>query len=202
MSVNAVEPVVATREDGLNDLADEQLVARSQASGCAESLDELLRRHLRKVRSLVFSMVLNHSRADDLTQEVFLRAIRGLKGFRAEAKFSTWLFRIAWNVLQDERSQRETAFDDAKPLGALASSSDSPDRVALQRELDQQIEAGLAGLSPKLRAAIVLTSLQQLSAEEAAKLEGCSTATMYWRIHEARRQLQARLANYLGGEER
>ena len=197
MSVNAVEPVVATREDGLNDLADEQLVARSQASGCAESLDELLRRHLRKVRSLVFSMVLNHSRADDLTQEVFLRAIRGLKGFRAEAKFSTWLFRIAWNVLQDERSQRETESIHSKPLGALASSSDSPDRVALQRELDQQIEAGLAGLSPKLRAAIVLTSLQQLSAEEAAELESCSTATMYWRIHEARRQLQARLANYL-----
>ena len=197
MSVNAVEPVVATREDGLNDLADEQLVARSQASGCAESLDELLRRHLRKVRSLVFSMVLNHARADDLTQEVFLRAIRGLKSFRAEAKFSTWLFRITWNVLQDERSQREPAFDDAKPLGALASSSDSPERVALQHELDQQIEAGLSGLSPKLRAAIVLTSLQQLSAEKAAELESCSTATMYWRIHEARRQLQARLATYL-----
>lgn len=197
MSVNAVEPVVATREDGLNDLADEQLVARSQTSGCAESLDELLRRHLRKVRSLIFSMVLNHSRADDLTQEVFLRAIRGLKGFRAEAKFSTWLFRITWNVLQDERSQREMESVHSKPHEALASSSDSPDRVALQHELDQQIEAGLAGLSPKLRAAIVLTSLQQLSAEEAAKLEGCSTATMYWRIHEARRQLQARLATYL-----
>ena len=197
MSVNAVEPVVATREDGLNDLADEQLVARSQASGCAESLDELLRRHLRKVRSLVFSMVLNHARADDLTQEVFLRAIRGLKSFRAEAKFSTWLFRIAWNVLQDERSQRETESIHSKPHEALASLSDGPDRVALQRELDQQIEAGLAGLSPKLRAAIVLTSLQQLSAEEAAELEGCSTATMYWRIHEARRQLQARLATYL-----
>ena len=197
MSVNAAQPVVAPFESGLSDLADEQLVARSQASECAESLDELLRRHLRKVRSLVFSMVLNHARADDLTQEVFLRAIRGLKSFRAEAKFSTWLFRIAWNVLQDERSQRESVLDDAELLDALASPSDGPIRVALQRELDQQIEAGLAALSPKLRAAIVLTSMQQLGVEEAAELEGCSTATMYWRIHEARRQLQARLATYL-----
>ena len=197
MSVNAVEPVVAPCEHGLNDVADEQLVARYQAAGCAESLDELLRRHLGKVRSLVFSMVLNHARADDLTQEICLRAIRGLKNFRAEAKFSTWLFRIAWNVLQDERSQRETESVHSKPHESLASPSDGPERVALQRELDQQIAAGLAALSQKLRAAIVLTSLQQLSAEEAAELEGCSTATMYWRIHEARRQLQTRLATYL-----
>lgn len=197
MPVNAVEPDVASREHGLIDLADEQLVTRYQTSGCAESLNELLRRHLRSVRSLVFPMVLNHARADDLTQEIFLRAIRGLKSFRAEATFSTWLFRITWNVLQDEHSPRESVLDHAESFDALMSSSDGPDRVALLRELDQQIEAGLAGLTPKLRAAIVLTSLQQLSAEEAAELENCSTATMYWRIHEARRLLEQRLADYL-----
>lgn len=197
MSVNNLEPVAASHGGKPNGLTDEQLVVQYQASECAESLDELVRRHLRKVRSLIFPMVLNHSRADDLTQEVFLRAIRGLKTFRVEAKFSTWLFRIAWNVLHDECSRHEPVLGDAKPLEVLASASGRPDHVALQRELDLQIEAELAALTPKIRAAIVLTSLQQLSAEEAADLEGCSTATMYWRIHEARRQLQARLANYL-----
>ena len=146
---------------------------------------------------MVFPMVLNHAVADDLTQEVFLRAIRGLNGFRAEAKFSTWLFRIAWNVVRDEVSRRETQdavitceLEPVTPVG------DQPDRIALQRELDQRIAAELAGLTPKLRAALVLTSLQQVSVDEAAELEGCSTSTMYWRIHEARRVLQERLAKY------
>ena len=66
------------------------------------------------------------------------------------------------------------------------------------RNPDQQIAAALASLSAKLRAAIVLTGLQQLSPDEAAELEGCSVATMYWRIHEARRLLEQRLAEYLG----
>lgn len=197
VTANAIELDSGPPEDGLSGLTDEQLATRYQTSGCAESLDELLRRHLRKVRSLIFPMVLNDSRADDLTQEVFLRAIRSLNGYRGEARFSTWLFRITWNVVCDERSRHESVLVHAKSLDALASPHDGPDRVALQHELDCQIRLGLAALTPKLRAAMVLTSLQQLSAEEAAELEGCSTATMYWRIHEARRQLQARLASYL-----
>jgi RNA polymerase sigma-70 factor (ECF subfamily) len=59
------------------------------------------------------------------------------------------------------------------------------------------VEAALGELSPKLRGAIVLTSLQNLEAKEAARIEGCTTATMYWRIHEARRQLKKRLKKYL-----
>lgn len=143
-------------------------------------------------------MVLDHSVADDLTQETFLRAWRGLNGFRAEARFSTWLTRIAWNVVQDEIARRERSAipmsDLVEPVCAIAG---RPDEVALHRELDQQITVALASLSAKLRAAIVLTGLQQLSPDEAAELEGCTVATMYWRIHEARRQLEERLANYL-----
>ena len=177
---------------------DEQLIERCQNSGCPQAANELVRRHLRRVRAVIFPMVLNHSVADDLTQETFLRAWRGLSGFRAEARFSTWLTRIAWNVVQDEVSRRErSATIVTESIEIACSVTDRPDQAALHRELDQQITAALASLSTKLRAAIVLTGLQQHSPDEAAELEGCSVATMYWRIHEARRLLEERLANYL-----
>lgn len=177
---------------------DEQLVERCQNAGCPQSANELVRRHLRRVRAIIFPMVLDQSVADDLAQETFLRAWRGLSGFRAEAKFSTWLTRIAWNVVQDEVSRRERSATVAvKSIEIACSAIGKPDEAVLQRELDQQIAAALASLSAKLRAAIVLTGLQQLSPTEAAELEGCSVATMYWRIHEARRLLEERLAGYL-----
>lgn len=177
---------------------DEQLVERCQITGCSQAASELVRRHLRRVRSVIFPMVLDHSAADDLAQETFLRAWRGLSSFRAEARFSTWLTRIAWNVVQDEISRRErSATVVVESIEIACSMTDQPDDAILQRELDQQIATALASLSAKLRAAIVLTGLQQLSPNEAAELEGCSVATMYWRIHEARRLLEERLANYL-----
>ena len=178
---------------------DEQLIERCRNSGCPQAANELVRRHLRRVRAVIFPMVLDHSVADDLTQETFLRAWRGLSGFRAEARFSTWLTRIAWNVVQDEVSRRErSAVVVTESLDNASSVNGRPDEAVLQRELDQQIATALASLSAKLRAAIVLTGLQQLSPDEAAELEGCSVATMYWRIHEARRLLEQRLAEYLG----
>jgi RNA polymerase sigma-70 factor (ECF subfamily) len=72
-----------------------------------------------------------------------------------------------------------------------------PERALLGAELRGEVTAALAALSPKLRAAIVLTGLQQRSVAEAAKIEGCLTATMYWRVHEARRLLRRRLEGYL-----
>lgn len=177
---------------------DEQLVERCQNSGCPQAANELVRRHLRRVRAVIFPMVLDHSVADDLAQETFLRAWRGLGGFRAEARFSTWLTRIAWNVVQDEVLRRErSAIVVADSTEIAIAVTGRPDDAVLHRELDQQITAALASLSAKLRAAIVLTGLQQLSPDEAAELEGCSVATMYWRIHEARRLLEQRLAGYL-----
>ena len=185
-------------ESQAGDPTDEQLIERCQNAGCSQAANELVRRHLRRVRAVIFPMVLDHSVADDLTQETFLRAWRGLSGFRAEARFSTWLTRIAWNVVQDEVSRRErSATVVAEPIEIACSVTDRPDKAALHRELDQQITAALASLSTKLRAAIVLTGLQQHSPDEAAELEGCSVATMYWRIHEARRLLEQRLAGYL-----
>ena len=197
MSVT-IETIEAKPHKQAGESTDEQLVERFRATRCTQSASELVQRNLRRVRAVIYPMVLDHSLADDLTQETFLRAWRAFGNFRAEAKFSTWLTRIAWNVVQDEVSRRErTVALVAQPIEVVSASIGQPDQSLLEHELDQQIADALASLSAKLRAAIVLTGLQQLSADEAAELEGCSVATMYWRIHEARRQLEGRLSGYL-----
>ena len=67
----------------------------------------------------------------------------------------------------------------------------------LTSELGQQIEEGLASLSPRLRGALVRTAIEKMDAKQAAHAEGCSTATIYWRVHQARKQMKLKLKKYL-----
>jgi RNA polymerase sigma-70 factor (ECF subfamily) len=171
--------------------ADETLVKQFQVSGEMKYFNELVSRHLRKVRSMIYPLVFNNADADDLTQEVFLRVIKGLDRFRGGASFATWLYRITMNTTNGFLRQRsrwkqepdvepaEQADTAANPLEALAGV-----------EEDTAIGRALEALVPTLRSAIVLTAIQGLSVKEAAAADGCLAATMYWRVHEGRKQLK------------
>jgi len=179
--------------------SDEELVSSYCRTGCREFLDALLARHVARVRGIVYGMVLNQSDADDVTQEVFLAAIRGAAKFDGRSKFSTWLYRVAVNTTYrflERRAQRRSG-SGARLADQPASPGDEPDRKAMQAEMQREIAAGVEGLSPPLRAAMVLMTLEGLTADEAAQIEECSPATMYWRVHEARRILCQQLAKYL-----
>ena len=173
---------------------DEKIVARFQESGDTELLDALVRRHVPGVRNMIYAMVLNTADADDLTQETFVRAIRGIAGFRRRARFSTWLYRIAMNTTRSflSRKRRSPVLYRENP----AESSTSPNAATDNDALDPAIHAALASLSPRLRAAIVLTGIRGLRAREAARVEGCSAATLYWRLHQARKILRERLREH------
>lgn len=145
----------------------------------------------------MYQMTLNHADADDLTQEVFVRAARGLPAFDGRAEFGTWLHRIALNCAKSflaRRARRPTASLEESPE-PVASSFERPDRRAAGAETDAQVRAALERLPVKLRAAIVLTVLQDVPLPEAARIEGCALPTMYWRVHEARRRLKELLAD-------
>jgi RNA polymerase sigma-70 factor (ECF subfamily) len=178
--------------------ADEDLIAAIRRGDDPGALAELVGRHLPLVRRLVFQMILDDAAADDVTQEVFLRAIRGLAGFDGRSKFSTWLFRISKNTALTwiERQARTPAGGHNQTADCVAAASE-PDRGLLAAELSSHVEAALGQLSPALRAAVVLTALEGLTPTEAAEIEECSTSTMYWRIHEARKQLRQRLKEHL-----
>ncbi|MCE9551847.1 MAG: sigma-70 family RNA polymerase sigma factor [Planctomycetes bacterium] len=178
---------------------DEGLVDEFKRTGSRQALDELTDRHVAKVRAMVSEMVLDRSLVDDLTQEVFLRAYRGLAGFQGRAQFSTWLYRVTMNTVHGylDRVRRSPVAFHAELPETPAASDQQPAQLAVQTELSSRIEAAVASLSPPLRAAIVLTTLQGMGASEAAKIEGCNLATMYWRIHAARKALKRHLAEYM-----
>ena len=161
-------------------------------------MDTLVRRHVGRVRSMIAQMVLSEADADDLTQEVFLRAVRGLSGFRGRARFSTWLYRIAMNVARSFiRTKRTSAADTWHALAGTVDARSVPaEDNAIAGELQARISEAMAALPPALRAAIVLTAVQGLEAKEAAKVQGCSTALFYWRLHKARKVLRKRLGKF------
>lgn len=180
------------------DATDESLLAEFRQSGDPALLDPLLRRHLPRMRSMIGQLVLNESDADDLTQEVFLRAVRGLGQFDGRARFSTWLYRVALNLSRSYLARRGRARSCVNErLEPAAAAHHGPAQQAVQHELERAVELALEALSEKPRAAIVLVHLQGLSVEDAAEIEGCTRATMYWRVHDARRQLKKQLKAYL-----
>lgn len=144
---------------------------------------------------MIHAMVLNHADADDLTQEVFVRMARGLASFRAKSKFSTWLYAIALNTTRSFLVRRVRTQPTGEPFDSTVSAPGHarPDRMMMASELDGRISAALASLSPSLRAAITLTVLEEFDVAEAARIEGCRTATMYWRVHQARKKLKVLL---------
>jgi RNA polymerase sigma-70 factor (ECF subfamily) len=170
--------------------ADESLVCLSQR-GDALAFEELVRRHQKLVHSLTFRMTGSPADAEDLAQETFIRAYQQLAGYRFEAKFSTWLYRIAVNVCLNWRAReaRRNRFQTAQEESAAEAWS-----VAglSQAETDQcrQVQEALLRLPPKLRAAVVLTVYDGLNHAEAGKILGCSETTVSWRVFAARRKLK------------
>ena len=183
-------------EGALSSLSDEELIQAFRATQDPRALDPLVERHAGALRRVLYRLVLNHADADDLTQEAFLRAFRGLAGYRGDARFSTWLHRIGVNVantflLRQARSPHVLV---DPPAHACDTASRQPDRQRVSQEGEGAIAAALAELSPQLRTAIVLVSLEGLPIPEAARRAGCQLATFYWRLHRARKLLKKRLA--------
>lgn len=186
-------------QDAAATLADEGLVDRYVRLGERQALGCLLGRYLGRLHGLIYGMIGNPSDVEDLTQEVFLRAIRGLPQFKRDAKFSTWLYRIAMNIVHDFLRQRgrHSAVGQAALSAKAGPRGNEPDVRAVHEEMNERIAVAVASLSPSLRAAVLLMAVDGLSGEEAATIEGCTVSTIYWRLHEARKQLAECLQVYL-----
>ncbi len=159
--------------------------------GEASAVEVLVARHLARVRSLLFQLVLDRDEADELTQEVFVSVLRNLEGFRGESAFGTWLHRIAVNTArQAARRTRRRPVEQNSPAHESNGKASLPETELIRSEQRDGVQRALEKLSLPLRSAVVLTVMQGLSASEAAEIEGCPIGTMYWRIHEARRLLR------------
>lgn len=174
-----------------------ELVARAK-QGDQTAFGELVRRYRQRIFALALHLTGRESDADDITQEVFLRAYRALESFEGRSEFFTWVYRMAvnrsLNVRRDRKRRGETTMDDPRVDRAIAvDAGGDPARAAELRQTYARLLTALDRLPAEMRTSVVLVTLQGLSQAEAAVVQSCSPGTVAWRIHEARRRLRKAL---------
>ncbi len=184
------------------------LVERARV-GDLRAFEDLARLHKDRIFNFVLRMVGDRSEAEDLTQEVFLRAYHAMRRFRGGATFQTWLYRIAGNLAVDALRKRKreagrsvslqepVATAEAELLRDVRDPAPAPEQVAQSTELQQEVRRAIASLSPKLRAVVVMFDIQGLSYEEIAEVIGIPVGTVKSRLFNARCQLRDRLTVYV-----
>jgi RNA polymerase sigma-70 factor, ECF subfamily len=181
-------------------LSDEELVARSK-SGDAESFNQLVRRWERPIFVLAFRTLGREEDARDVTQETFLRAFRALPGFKGDAKFSSWLYRIALNLCRDwmrrDRRAPMVAIPEGVELHELAANKEevvSVEDLAARAELTTAVKAAMDLLPVEQRTAIILKEYHGLTFQEIADVMNCPLSTAKTRLYQGLMLLRRHLA--------
>lgn len=179
---------------------DEELVARS-VGGDAESFNQLILRWERPIYALAYRVIGREDDARDVCQETFLRAYRALKGFKGQAKFSSWLYRITLNLCRDWiRRERRTPVVatpegiDVMELAAERGPTASIEDLVANAELSRAVAAAMAKLPEEQRTAIILKEYHGLTFQEISDLQGCPLSTVKTRLYQGLSVLRRDLA--------
>jgi RNA polymerase sigma-70 factor (ECF subfamily) len=179
---------------------DEELVARSMG-GDLDSFNQLVLRWERPIYALAYRVIGREEDARDVCQETFLRAFRALGGFKGQAKFSSWLYRITLNLCRDwirrERRQPIAQAPEGVDLVELAGEtepSESVEELVARKEIGAAIARAMALLPEEQRTAIVLKEYHGLTFQEIADMLDCPLSTVKTRLYQGltvlRRQLE------------
>lgn len=177
---------------------DTQLVARSLKQD-HEAFGQLIDRHASTIVNLAYRMIGNQAEAEDLAQEAFLAAFKALPTFRADAKFSTWLYRIASNKCKDwlrvkrpGEGQYDVDADDQ--LDLHVAEDRTPEDLLSQQQVAKELSQAIQRLPPLYREAFVLKHIEGLSYEEMEDILGVGGDTLKMRVYKGRVQLSRELA--------
>lgn len=174
------------------------LVAAAKG-GDQRAFESLVRRYRKRIYALALHMTGSASEADDIAQEVFLKAFRALAQFEGRSQFFTWVYRMTVNRSLNSRRDRarrgEDTIDDPRlELAVAVDARHHPGRAAELRQTYARLLRALDGLPGDMRTTVILVSLQGLSHGEAAVIQKVSDGTIAWRMHEARRRLHEAMA--------
>ncbi len=169
---------------------DDELVAKS-VGGDAESFNQLILRWERPIYALAYRVIGREEDARDVCQETFLRAFRALPGFKGQAKFSSWLYRIALNLCRDwiRRQRRAPVMQipegvDPGELAAERGPVESIEELVSRRELSAVVEEAMALLPEEQRTAIILKEYHGMTFQEIADMQGCPLSTVKTRLYQ------------------
>lgn len=190
-----------------------RLIERAKAQD-ETAFDQIVELYSDRLYNYILRMVGNPQDAEDVLQEVFLRAYQGLPNFDGRSKLNTWLFQIATNLCIDfyrRRSRRiqtvpfqtgSSDWFDTEPEEVEFADTQLPNpmEALLDKELQQVVERALEALSPKLKTVLLLYDVEGLSYEEIAQALRIPMGTVKSRLHLARSEVQKQVSAYLRGE--
>ncbi len=188
--------------------ADELLIARIK-DGDAQAFEMVVAKYRDRIFARVLQLLKNREDAEEVTQDAFIRAHRGLDKFRGEASFSTWLYQIATNLAHNRywywfRRKRDASISIDQPLGAdgdltleqiLPSEGENPIDATLTHEFVDRVSTCMEDLNEKHREVLVLRNVKNYSYEEIADQLGISVGTVKSRIARARESLRGLLGS-------
>ncbi len=183
---------------------DSELVEKAKA-GDGDAFSELVLRHESKIYGLCLKMLGNPEDAEDCLQEVFMKAFEALSGFRQEARFSTWLYRIAYNacLMRIRKKKLDTvSLDRPMQVGEDKIERDVPDWTmdprsgVMNEELNEVLARHINELQPDNRIVFVLRDIHGLSTDDTANVLGLTVPAVKSRLHRARLFLRERLSDY------
>jgi RNA polymerase sigma-70 factor (ECF subfamily) len=186
----------------MDDFSDDRL-AHDAKMGSREAFSELALRYRERIYHIIFRFTRNPGDADDLAQETFMMAYKSLKHFEQKSSFYTWIYRIAINLTLNFLKKRKKEQGRGDYIEGYAyteaprSPLFSPETHSERKELGERMDEAIRSLPTAYQAAFVLVSFQGMTHAQAGRVLGCSENTVSWRMHKARKMLQAKLRPFL-----
>tara|TARA_R110002050_G_scaffold96679_1_gene200987 strand:+ start:132 stop:734 length:603 start_codon:yes stop_codon:yes gene_type:complete len=185
---------------------DRMLIDRFKG-GDQGAFEEMVGRYWDRIYAMVHQLLRNPQDAEEVTQDAFIRAHRGLENFRGDSAFSTWLYQIATNLARNRywywwRRKRDKSISFDQPIGDDSTTTlaevfvgdvETPEDAAVTQELIDRIAGGMEKLTPKHREILILRNVKNLSYEEIAEILKISVGTVKSRIARARESLRSKL---------
>ena len=191
------------------DVALDRLLVDRFRQGDQSAFEQMVSRYWGRIYSMVHQLLRNPEDAEEVTQDTFIRAHRGLVNFRGESAFSTWLYQIATNLARNRywywwRRRRDKTVSFDQPIGGdnettlaevIPAELETPEDATITQEFVNRIAECMGKLSPKHREILVLRNVKNLSYEEIAEILHISVGTVKSRIARARESLRAKMGD-------
>lgn len=176
------------------------LISRCQ-KGDEDAMKEIFDHYRDKVYRIAYGVVRHREDALDIVQEVFIKVFRSIKNFEGKSRFYTYLYRMAMNTAIDysrrTKKLNASSIDEEGGFVPVDPVENRPDRIAVQKELEERLKEAMDRLPDDQRTALVFREVEGLSYQEMAEAMGCSIGTVMSRLHYGRKKVQDSLREYL-----